>query len=51
MLSKEFIKVSSLPVAIIVIFIKKPSDILRFYIDYRALNAITIKNRYPLLLI
>ena len=44
MLSKGFIKVSSSPVAVLVIFIKKPGSSLRFYIDYRALNAITIKN-------
>jgi hypothetical protein len=51
MLSKGFIRASSSPVAILVIFIKKPSGSLRFYIDYRALNAITIKNRYLLPLI
>jgi hypothetical protein len=51
MLSKGFIRASSSPVAAPVIFIKKPGGNLRFYIDYRALNAITIKNQYPLLLI
>ena len=51
MLNKGFIKVSFLPVAVLVIFIKKPSGGLRFYVDYRALNAITIKNRYPIPLI
>ena len=50
-LSKGFIRVSLLPTAIPIIFVKKPSGGLRFYIDYRALNAITIKNRYPLPLI
>jgi len=50
-LSKEFIRVSSLPIAAPIIFIKKPSGGLRFYIDYQALNAITIKNWYLLLLI
>ena len=50
-LSKEFIKVSLLPIAIPVIFIKKPSSSLYFYIDYQALNTIIIKNQYPLLLI
>jgi len=30
---------------------KKPSGGLRFYVDYRGLNTITVKNRYPLLLI
>ena len=32
-------------------FIKKKDSSLRLVQDYRALNAITIKNRYPLLLI
>ena len=50
-LSKGFIRVSLLLIAIPIIFVKKPSGGLRFYIDYRALNAITIKNRYPLPLI
>jgi hypothetical protein len=44
MLSQGFIRASSSPVAILVIFIKKPSSSLHFYIDYQALNAITIKN-------
>jgi hypothetical protein len=50
-LDKGFIKVSSLPIAILVIFIKKPGGGLRFYIDYQALNTITVKNYYPILLI
>ena len=33
------------------LFIKKPGDSLRFYVDYRSLNAVTVKNRYPLPLI
>ena len=44
MLSKGFIRASSSPIAAPVIFVKKPSGSLRFYIDYQALNAITIKN-------
>ena len=51
MLSKGFIRASSSPVAAPVIFVKKPGGGLRFCVDYRALNAITIKNRYPLPLI
>jgi hypothetical protein len=50
-LDKGFIKVSSLPIAALVIFIKKPGGGLRFYIDYQALNTVTVKNRYPILLI
>ena len=33
------------------LFAKKPGGGLRFCADYRALNSITIKNRYPLPLI
>jgi hypothetical protein len=50
-LDKGFIKASSLPIATLVIFIKKPGGGLRFYIDYQALNAVTIKNRYLIPLI
>ena len=34
-----------------VLFVKKPGGGLRFYYDYRALNAITKYDRYPLSLI
>ena len=34
-----------------VLFVKKPERELCFYIDYRGLNAITVKNHYFLLLI
>ena len=43
-LDKKFIKVSFLPIAAPVIFVKKPGGGLHFYIDYWALNAVTIKN-------
>ena len=43
-LNKGFIRASSLPITVLVIFIKKPGGGLRFYIDYWALNTITIKN-------
>ena len=33
------------------LFIKKPNGGLRLYVDYRALNALIVKNRYPLPLI
>ena len=47
-LTKGFIRSSSSPVASPVILVKKPGGGLRFCVDYRALNAITIKNRYPI---
>ena len=47
-LVKNFIRTSKSPVASPVILVKKPGGGLRFCVDYRALNAITIKNRYPI---
>jgi len=39
------------PIAAPVFFIKKKNGSLRLVQDYRALNAVTVKNRYPLSLI
>jgi hypothetical protein len=50
-LSKSFIRASLSPAASLVLFAKKPNRGLCFYIDYRALNIIIIKNHYPLPLI
>lgn len=50
-LKKNFIRPSSSPAASPVLFVKKPGGGLRFCVDYRGLNAITVKNRYPLPLI
>jgi hypothetical protein len=50
-LVKGFIRPSSSPVSSPVIFMKKPGGGLRFYIDYRKLNEITIKNYYLIPLI
>ncbi|KAK1919383.1 hypothetical protein P3342_009107 [Pyrenophora teres f. teres] len=47
----RFIRVSSSPASSPVLFAKKPGGGLRLCIDYRALNAITRKDRYPLPLI
>lgn len=47
-LDKGFIEHSSAPFAAPVLFIKKPNGSLRLCIDYRKLNAITEKDRYPL---
>jgi hypothetical protein len=50
-LSKGFIVNSKVPFASFVLFVRKANGSLRFCIDYYKLNAITKKNRYPLLLI
>jgi len=50
-LDKNFIRASSSPAAAPILFAKKPGGGLRFCVDYRALNAITQKDRYPLPLI
>jgi hypothetical protein len=50
-LFKGFIRPSKSSAASPVIFIKKPSGGLRLYIDYRNLNRITVKNRYPIPLV
>ena len=51
LLDKGFIRVSNSPAAAPVLFVKKPGGGLRFCVDYRALNNITRKDRYPLPLI
>jgi hypothetical protein len=48
---KNWIRNSKLLTDIPILFISKINGILRLYIDYRALNKVTIKNRHPLFLI
>ena len=50
-LDKGFIRVSNSPAAAPVLFVRKPGGGLRFCVDYRGLNQITKKDRYPLPLI
>lgn len=50
-LRKGFIRASSSPAGSPVIFVKEKDGTLRVCVDYRGLNAGTIKNRYPLQLI
>jgi hypothetical protein len=50
-LDKGFIEPSQAPYSSPVLFVKKPNGSLRFCIDFRKLNAITRKDRYPLPLI
>lgn len=51
MVEKNFIWASSSPAVSPMLFAKKPGGGLRFCVDYRALNAITVKNCYFLPLI
>ena len=48
LLKKGFIKPSQSPFGAPVLFVKKKSGEMRLCVDYRALNEITVKNKYPL---
>jgi hypothetical protein len=48
LLEKGFIHRSSSPWGRPVIFVPKKDDTQRLCIDYRALNEVTVKNKYPL---
>ena len=48
LLNKGFIRPSTSPWDAPVLFAKKKGKTLRLCIDYRQLNRVTIKNRYPL---
>ncbi len=50
-LNKDFISSSSASYALLILFIEKKNDSLRFCIDYRKLNALIKRNHYLLLLI
>jgi hypothetical protein len=49
--SRGWIRHSRSPAGAPILFVKKPNGTLRLCVDYRGLNAITIKNRHPLPLI
>jgi hypothetical protein len=48
LLDRGFIRPSVSPWGAPVLFVKKKDGSMRFCIDYRELNKVTIKNRYPL---
>jgi transposase InsO family protein len=50
-LAKGWIRESQSPAGAPILFVPRKSGELRLCVDYRGLNAITIKNRYPLPLI
>ena len=50
-LANDFIRPSKSPAGAPILFVGKPDGSLRLCVDYRGLNNLTIKNRYPLPLI
>jgi len=50
-IAKEWIRESKSPTSALILFVLKVDGSLRLCIDFRALNSMTIKDRYPLLLI
>jgi hypothetical protein len=48
LLEKGYIRPSTLPRAALVLFVEKKDGTKRMCMDYRSLNEVTIKNKYPL---
>ena len=48
LLDKGYIRPSASPWGCPALFVNKRDDSLRLCVDYRPLNAVTIKNKYPL---
>jgi hypothetical protein len=49
LLEKQFIRLSVSPWGALVLLVKKKDGRMRLCVDYRQLNKVTIKNRYPFL--
>jgi hypothetical protein len=47
LLEKGYIRASTSPWAALVLFVEKMDGTKRMWIDYIALNEVTIKNKYP----
>ena len=48
LVDKRFIRPSVSPWGAPILFVKKKDETLRLCVDYRQLNRVTIKNKYPL---
>ena len=48
LIEKGFVRPSISPWGAPVLFVKKKDDSMKLCIDYRKLNKVTIKNKYPL---
>ena len=48
LLSKGFIRPSAFPWGALVLFVKKKDGSFRMCIDYKQLNKVNVKNKYPL---
>ena len=48
LLEQDFIQPSVSPWGAPILFVKKKDGSLRMCIDYRMLNSVTVKNKYPL---
>ena len=48
LMAKGWVELSTSPYGALVLFVVKKGGELRMCIDFRALNKLTIKNRYPL---
>ena len=48
LLEKRFVRPSASPWGAPVLFVEKKEGSMRLCVDYRQLNKVTIKNKYPL---